>query len=418
MSAIDNAFIRAFTTDAAGVGAAQTKSAASTLPASATAKTSKTTIAPSSDRGNKNAPMAAANRVNRPHFKPSALRSNVEHTIVPVPHIDLSKFAYTATTLDQPPATVPVRIDPPAVARGPHVATRLGARDLGLGTNTSTIGAESRAERPLPHSTVRQAQGSWQAGPLPEGERDVEEEISDPSNAPRTTHHAPRATHHAPRPAFEVDRFAWPEPSDALIERIGPQADELAQELMAEAALGRNVIAVGGDSRGAGATTLALVLGRQLAKSGAKVALVDADFAAPQLAGQLGLVIGIGWETVLALPEKTSLWETMVESIEDRLTVVPLASRSRLNVSGAIAERLADCLGQLSEAFDLVLVDIGPMSLTDPKASWLTAPGNGLDAAILACDVRSAEAERLTVLSRRLMDANIPALGVAENFCA
>jgi MinD-like ATPase involved in chromosome partitioning or flagellar assembly len=187
---------------------------------------------------------------------------------------------------------------------------------------------------------------------------------------------------------------------------------------MAEAALGRKVIAVAGDARGAGATTLALVLARRLAKSGAKIALVDADFAAPQLATRLGLVIGIGWETVLALPEKTSLWDTMVESIEDRLTVVPLASRSRLAVSGEIAQRLTDCLRDLSEAFDLVLVDVGPISLADPQSSWITSPGNGLDAAILACDVRSAEGERLTTLGRRLIDANIAALGVAENFCA
>ncbi len=402
MSAIDHAFIRAFKTDAAGASGSQAKSAAGTSPPSAIARASKTAIAPASDRGTRSALPSAANKVNRPHFKPSALRSTVEHTIVPAPHIDMSKFAYTATTLDPAPAMVPVRIDPPAVARAPHVATKLSARALELGTNESTATVQSRAEHPHPDST-----SSWQAGPLPEGEEDVAS----------AAHPTPRTTHHDHRPALEVDRFSWPEPNDALIERIGQQADELAQELMAEAALGRKVIAVTGDARGAGATTLALVLGRRLAKAGAKIAMVDADFAAPQLAGRLGLVIGVGWETVLALPEKTSLWETMVESIEDRLTVVPLASRSRLTVSGEIAERLADCLGQLSEAFELVLVDVGPMSSTDPQSSWLTAPGNGLDAAILACDVRSAEAERLTVLSRRLMDANIPALGVAENFC-
>jgi Mrp family chromosome partitioning ATPase len=389
MSAIDHAFIRAFKADAAGVSGSQTKSAVGTSPPSAIARASKTAIAPASDRGTRSAPPSAANKVIRPHFKPSTLRSTVEHTIVPAPHIDLSKFAYTVTTLDPAPAMVPVRIDPPAVAhRKPHVASGLGARDSALGPNVTTDGTLA-----------------------------IETKIAT-DDAPRATQHAPRATHHASRPALEVDRFSWPEPNDALIERVGSQADELAQELMAEAALGRKVIAVTGDARGAGATTLALVLGRRLAKAGAKIAMVDADFAAPQLAGRLGLVIGIGWETVLALPEKTSLWGTMVESIEDRLTVVPLASRSRLTVSGEIAERLADCLRQLSEAFDLVLVDVGPISLDDPQSSWITAPGNGLDAAILACDVRSAEAERLTVLSRRLMDANIPALGVAENFCA
>ena len=194
-------------------------------------------------------------------------------------------------------------------------------------------------------------------------------------------------------------------------------ADELCQELMAEAALGRKVIAVSGCARNQGTTTLALLLGRRLAAAGAKVALVDADFAAPRLAGQLGLVIGIGWETVLALPEKTPLFETLVESLEDRLTVVPLASRSRLQPTPEITARLTDCLGQLRGAFDIVLIDAGPAAAESPSG-WLAARGNGIDAAILVGDVRAAAADRIAIAGRRLMDANIAALGVAENFCA
>jgi Mrp family chromosome partitioning ATPase len=107
----------------------------------------------------------------------------------------------------------------------------------------------------------------------------------------------------------------------------------------------------------------------------------------------------------------------MVESIEDRLTVVPLASRSRMHVSGEIAARLAACLAELREAFDIVLVDAGPMS-AGSETDWLTESGNGLEAAILVCDVRTAQADRVAGVSRRLMDAQIAPLGVAENFCA
>ncbi len=413
MSAIDNAFIRAFKTDAATPGGSPAKATvrpSRSSPADSAAKV------PAADPNTANASMAAS-KVNRPHFKPSALRTTVEHTIVPAPHIDLSKFASTVTTLDEPkPAMVPVRIDPPAVAhRKPHVAAGIGIwpvlssskEDSGIGTRESGLGTHParRSFNPEPAATV--------ADSLARVPRSQLNDVRNASDSPAT----PDPSRLAPRPALEVDHFSWPEPNEGLIERVGSQADELAQELMAEAALGRKVIAVAGDARGAGATTLSLVLARRLAKSGAKVALVDADFAAPQLATRLGLVIGIGWETVLALPEKTSLWDTMVESVEDRLTVVPLASRSRLTVSGEVLDRLAGCLRQLSDAFDLVLVDVGSISLADEQSSWVTSPGNGLDAAILACDVRAAEAERLTTIGRRLMDANIAALGVAENHC-
>jgi Mrp family chromosome partitioning ATPase len=408
MSAIDNAFIRAFKSGSAPAGGSSPKASprASHLSSAAVLGTSN---GPAANSNVANASMAA-NKVNRPHFKPTALRSTVEHTIVPAPHIDLSRFASTVTTLDEPkPATIPVRIDPPAVAhRKPHAAA-LRVRDSGTEgrgsgviTRDPEIGTQPvpRLFNPAPTATV--AVGSRL------------NEIPNAEISPSTAHPSPLTS----RPALEVDCFSWPEPNDALIERVGPQADELTQELMAEAALGRKVIAVAGDARDAGATTLTLMLARRLAKSGAKVAVVDADFAAPQLATRLGLVIGIGWETVLALPEKTSVWDTMVESIEDRLVVVPLASRSRLAMTGEIVGRLADCLNELSEAFDLVLVDVGAISAADQQSSWVTSPGNGLDAAVVACDVRSAEAERLTSIGRRLMDANIAALGVAENFCA
>jgi Mrp family chromosome partitioning ATPase len=388
MSAIDNAFIRAYTTDAA---AAAAPAIATANPRSKPMRVAATTASalPKTEVSKANGRASVAENPSatpgRPHFARSAPRANAATSVIPAPHINLAMFSHSATTLDPPrQAPIPVRIDPPAVAiHAPH--------------------------------TVSTSPGELAA---PANEID-ETPTTLPISVESATETAPR------RPAYEVDRFAWSETCDALLARIGVQADELAQELMAEAALGRKVIALSGCSRDDGGTTLALVLARRLAASGAKVALVDADFAGPQLAGRLGLVIGIGWETVLALPGKTALWETMVESIDDRLTVVPLASRSRLHISGEIAARLTNCLADLREAFDIVLVDAGPMSAADAEAAWLTASGNGLDAAILVCDVRSTQADgtsvvadRVASVSRRLMDSNIAPLGVAENFCA
>jgi Mrp family chromosome partitioning ATPase len=388
MSAIDNAFIRAYTTDTAAI-APRRSAAARPAPASrnqppATANGApQTAIPPGSARSAAGNPTA---KPARPHFVRPAPRPNVENTVIPAPHIELAAFAHSVTTLDapRPAASRAVRIDPPAIARhAPH------AISLAAGT---TPDASASAASEL--ATIS-------------AERIAAEATADLNGEPLW-----------PRPAYEVDRFSWPDTCDALIAKIGPQADELAHELLAEAALGRKVIAVSGCAREEGETTLALVLARRLAIAGAKVAIVDANFAAPQLAARLGLVIGIGWETVLALPEKTSLWETMVESLDDRLTLVPLASRSRLQMTGEIAARLAASLSELREAFDIVLVDAGPVSTAEPHANWLSARGNGIDAAILLSDVRSAMAERLSAVSRRLLDANIAPLGVVENFCA
>src|SRR5205085_1354379 len=111
------------------------------------------------------------------------------------------------------------------------------------------------------------------------------------------------------------------------------------------------------------------------------------------------------------------IWDTMIESLEDRVTIVPLASRSRLQMSEEIAARVADGLAELRESFDVVLVDAGPLS-ADQQTGWLASRANGLDAAILLSDVRSAAAGGLTAVSRRFADARIAPLGIAENFCA
>ncbi len=87
-------------------------------------------------------------------------------------------------------------------------------------------------------------------------------------------------------------------------------------------------------------------------------------------------------------------------------------------MTGEIASRLAASLAELRDAFDIVLVDAGPVSTVEPQTNWLTTRDNGIDAVILILDVRSAAAERVSVVSRRLQDANIAPLGVVENFCA
>jgi Mrp family chromosome partitioning ATPase len=157
-----------------------------------------------------------------------------------------------------------------------------------------------------------------------------------------------------------------------------------------------------------------------MAATGAKVLLVDADFSSPQLSSRLGMAVEAGWEQALADPESVSPWETMIESLDDRLTVAPLAPRTRLYVTTEVAERAAQMLGELQEQFDAVIIDAGPLLAPadeTPELDGLFAAPGGFSAAVLMADVRSDDRGRLTALSKKLLDANIAPLGVAENFC-
>ncbi len=158
-----------------------------------------------------------------------------------------------------------------------------------------------------------------------------------------------------------------------------------------------------------------------MAATGAKLLAVDADFSSPQLASRLGMAIETGREQSLAAPDGVSPWETMIESLDDRLTIAPLAPRTRLNVTVDVAERAAQMLNELQARFDAVLVDAGPLLASPeetPELQGLFAAAGSFGAAVIVADVRADDRQRLTALSRRLQDANIAPLGVAENFCA
>jgi polysaccharide biosynthesis transport protein len=193
-----------------------------------------------------------------------------------------------------------------------------------------------------------------------------------------------------------------------------------------ESSLGRKVFALTGLARGEGRTTLALTLARRLAAGGAKVLLVDADFEAPQLGAQIGLLIDQGWD--IASADGAPLWDTMVESLTDRLTVMPLAQRSAASATGRTAMTgsahvwtstpTAPRWEDLRPHFDMILVDAGPVASSIGQASSLPLAVSSADAAIVAFDCRSGSQAQLTVVQRKLLDAGVFPLGVAETFCS
>ncbi|HEX4000589.1 MAG TPA: cellulose synthase operon protein YhjQ/BcsQ [Pirellulales bacterium] len=229
----------------------------------------------------------------------------------------------------------------------------------------------------------------------------------------------------APRAAFEVDRFVWPELCEALLEKRAGEFDQLVGQLVTESALGRKVIAITGSRRGDGRTTLTLLLARRLAATAMKVVVVDADFEVPQLAARLGMTLESGWERILA--DGLPVWDALVESMDDRLTLLPLAPRpasvaAQPPVGEFVANHAAairEHIGLLRKHFDVVLVDAGAIKAirADARPRGPLAIANALDAAIMVSDARIMAPGRVGELQRRLAESRIVPLGVAENFC-
>ena len=231
------------------------------------------------------------------------------------------------------------------------------------------------------------------------------------------------------RAGYDVDRFEWPALSDALLARLVGGLDHLAGELVTESALGRKVVALTGLRRGEGRTTLALTLARRLAGGGAKVLLVDADFESPQIAEQLGLLIDQGWDAALA--DGATLWDAMVESLSDHLSVMPLAARpgagavaGRGAVSGSTSvwvptQTTMPRWDDLRHHFDVILIDAGPLGTDDAGAHGHGLPASVAhsDVAIVAFDCRGGSGSQLADAQRRLLDSAVFPLGVAETFC-
>jgi Mrp family chromosome partitioning ATPase len=211
---------------------------------------------------------------------------------------------------------------------------------------------------------------------------------------------------------WEVDRFRWSEICDRLTRTIGADLDRIVEQFLALRPQAGNVLAVTSFARGEGRTTLTLCLARVAAARGVSVVVVDADLEKPRLAERLGMVITSGWEQVLA--GRQAVGEVCIASLEDRITVLPLKDRGA-DRAGDPHRQAAESLGRLSESFDLVLVDAGPVSLA--TASGLLGPVAGQPvSAVLVQDQRFTTQTQMHESLERLHQAGLQPLGVAKNF--
>jgi capsular exopolysaccharide synthesis family protein len=148
-----------------------------------------------------------------------------------------------------------------------------------------------------------------------------------------------------------------------------------------------------------GTTAVALGLAIAMAETGARVALVDANLRSPGVGRYLALDDGPGLAEVLI--GAASLPEALQDSLDGRLTVLP-SGEHPADPGGALASpRLSSTVRNLTQRFDIVLVDAPPL-LGAADAAVLSKVSDGALLVVRANHTRTADVQRSTDLLDRV----------------
>lgn len=228
------------------------------------------------------------------------------------------------------------------------------------------------------------------------------------------------ATEAAPAPRgfqalLQIERCLWPETVLRLAEEhaaLGALDDELQSRFAQRHAL----VGVTATCVGAGCTTLVQTLARRFGRRGAKVAVVDAHFAQPQLAGGWQILPQLGWEHMLR--GELALDEVLIESTSDHLTILPLKGAAADAASLVGGSRFELGLRMLRQHFPLTLLDLGTTEA--PPSAGLAAllAAELLDGVVLVHDARRPDTPALRQAHELLVEGGVGWTAVAENFVA
>lgn len=214
-------------------------------------------------------------------------------------------------------------------------------------------------------------------------------------------------------PLWEVDRLEWPRICVELLNTIDSQTPGVANNLLNACQEGLQVLAVTSPQSGAGTSTVACCLAMIAGRHGLKIALVDGNMENPSLCYQTNLELDVDWHEAIA--RKLPLEEIAVHSVDDQITLVPLLAR--LSAPQLNEHNMAKMLNELSQSFDLVVVDLGHMSSTRNMVTTLGDLG-ALNAVVAVVDRRTSSAERIESCLRQIRQTGIASVGLVENFAA
>ncbi len=216
-------------------------------------------------------------------------------------------------------------------------------------------------------------------------------------------------------PVWEVDALQWPAVCSELLKRRSENLERVAQNLISACQEGLQVLAVTSPSGGEGRTTVACCLAMLAGSHGLNVAILDGDIENPTLSVQTNLDIEQDWKT--AMLNQMSLEEVAVHSIDDQVTLLPLVNPINRDELASDDNRIAFMLHELSQSFDLVIVDMGHMGSTRSLVTSMGEQGM-INAVVTVVDLRNSSPGRLDACLRRIRRTGISSIGLVENFAA
>lgn len=216
-------------------------------------------------------------------------------------------------------------------------------------------------------------------------------------------------------PVWEVDSLQWPEVCIELLEQTADSMHRVATNLMTACQEGLQVLAVTSPQSGEGRTTVACCLAILAGSHGLRVAIVDGDIENPTLSLQTNLDVENDWKS--AIQNQVPIEEVAIHSIDDQVTLLPLIRPIDQREMSSDDNRIAFMLHELSESFDLVIVDMGHM---DSTRSLVTSMGEQgiISAAVTVVDHRTSSPQRIEACIRRIRRTGIASIGIVENFAA
>lgn len=212
---------------------------------------------------------------------------------------------------------------------------------------------------------------------------------------------------------WEVDKFHWPRTCEKLFADEQGYLSRAGDKLLAAVQDGLRVLAITGSRRGEGRSTVALCLARAAARAGIQTAVMDADFARPQLASKVALDVAYGWQD--AALGHIPLSEAAIKSLADNITLLPLESSAAARGLSLADPRVTATIRAAAATFELLILDLGPMA-TSEQIRFPAGEACPLDAAIVVRDLRFATATESETVGHALQDAGVEAVGIAENF--
>ncbi len=216
-------------------------------------------------------------------------------------------------------------------------------------------------------------------------------------------------------PVWEVDSFQWPEVCLELLAQRADSMNKVAQNLISACQEGLQVLAITSPQSGEGRTTVACCLAKLAGGRGLNVAIVDGDIENPTLSYQTNLDVEQDWKT--ALINQLPLEEIAVHSIDDQVTLLPLVSPIDQQEMSIDDNRIAYMLQELSESFDLVIVDMGHMASPRNLVTSLSEQGI-LSAVVAVVDNRCSSPQQIENCLRRIRQTGVASIGLVENFAA